>query len=82
MEEIEKHVNEEHAEPLYHAGKLVGCVKNAHDIDVNLSAHVMLENIVSKASSVLPCCMLCATPALTQTRLNMSSTAAKRPAAI
>ena len=53
MEEIEKHVNEEHAEPLYHAGKLVGCVKNAHDIDVNLSAHVMLENIVSKASSVL-----------------------------
>ncbi len=51
--EIEKHVNEEHAEPLYHGGKLVGCVKNAHDIDVNLSSHVMLENIVSKASSVL-----------------------------
>ncbi len=53
MEEIEKHVNEEHAEPLYHMNKLVGCVKNAHDIDVNLSSHVMLENIVSKASSVL-----------------------------
>ena len=53
MEEVEKLVNEEHAEPLYHGNVLVGCVKNAHDIDVNLSAHVMLENIVSKASSVL-----------------------------
>ena len=31
---------------------LVGCVKRAHDVDVNLSAHTMLENIVTKASSV------------------------------
>ena len=51
--EIEKAVNEEHAEPLYIKEKLVGCVCRAHDIDVNLSAHVMHENIVSKASSVL-----------------------------
>ena len=51
--EIEKHVNEEHAEGLYIDGKLVGCVKAAHDIDANLSSHVMHENIVSKASSVL-----------------------------
>ena len=35
------------------AGKVIGCVKRAHEIDVNLSAHTMLENIVSKASSVL-----------------------------
>ena len=52
-EEIEHLVNEEHAEGLYFAGKLVGCVKRAHDIDVNLSAHVMHENLMSKASSVL-----------------------------
>lgn len=52
-EEIAKLVEEEHAEPLYHDGKLVGAVKRAHDIDVNLSAHVMLENLVTKASSVL-----------------------------
>ncbi|MDE8733676.1 glycine/sarcosine/betaine reductase complex component C subunit beta [Eubacteriales bacterium DFI.9.88] len=52
-EEIAKLVEEEHAEPLYHGGKLVGAVKRAHDIDVNLSAHVMLENLVTKASSVL-----------------------------
>lgn len=53
LTEIEKLVNEEHAEGLYFAGKLVGCVKTAHDIDVNLSAHVMHENLMSKASSVL-----------------------------
>jgi len=53
LADIEKFVNEEHAEGLYHDTKLVGCVVRAHDIDVNLSAHVMHENLVSKASSVL-----------------------------
>ena len=53
LSEIEHLVNEEHAEGLYIAGKLVGCVKRAHDIDVNLSAHVMHENMMSKATSVL-----------------------------
>ena len=52
-EEIARLVAEEHSEGLYHLGELVGCVNRAHDIDVNLSAHVMHENIVSKASSVL-----------------------------
>ncbi len=53
FDEIEHFVGEEHAEGLYHGGKLVGCVKRAHDIDINLSAHVMHENLMSKASSVL-----------------------------
>ena len=53
LAEIEKYVNEEHAEGLYCGGKLVGCVKRAHDIDVNLSAEVMHENIMTKATSVL-----------------------------
>ena len=52
-EEIARLVSEEHSEPLYHNNVLVGCVNRAHDIDVNLSAHVMHENIVSKASSVM-----------------------------
>ena len=52
-DEVARLVNEEHSEPLYHNNVLVGCVNRAHDIDVNLSAHVMHENIVSKASSVL-----------------------------
>ena len=51
--EIQRLVDEEHSEGLYHNGELVGCVNRAHDIDVNLSAHVMHENIVSKASSVM-----------------------------
>ena len=51
--EIEALVKDEHAEPLYHEDKLVGCVKRAHDIDVNLSAHVMHENLMSKATNVL-----------------------------
>lgn len=50
---IKKYVDEEHAEPLYNNGELIGCVKRAHDIDINLSSHVMLENLVSKASNVL-----------------------------
>jgi len=53
FEVIKKYVDEEHAEALYNYGELVGCVKRAHDIDSNLSGHVMLENLVSKASNVL-----------------------------
>ena len=52
-EEIKALVDTEHAEGLYHERRLVGAVKRAHDVDVNLSAHTMLENLVSKASSVL-----------------------------
>ncbi len=50
---IKKLVEEEHSEGLYHNKELVGCVKRAHDIDVNLSAHVMHENLTSKATNVL-----------------------------
>ena len=53
LSEIEALVSDDHAEPLYFENQLVGCVKPAHDIDVNLSAHVMHENLMSKASSVL-----------------------------
>lgn len=52
-EVIRKLVDEEHSEPIYHNKVLVGCVKRAHDIDVNLSAHVMHENLTSKATNVL-----------------------------
>ncbi len=38
---------------IYDNDKLVGMVKQAHDSDENLSAHIMLENIVVKASGVL-----------------------------
>lgn len=41
------------AEGLYNNGEFVGYVKRAHDVDVNLSAHTMFENLVVKASGVL-----------------------------
>lgn len=53
LEEIEKLVNEQHSEALYHDGKLVGCVKRAHDVDLNLTSHIIFENLVVKASGVL-----------------------------
>jgi len=53
MAAIENEVKNNGAEGLYQDHKLVGCVKKAHDIDVNLNAHVILENLVSKATSVI-----------------------------
>jgi len=52
LEDIEKLVAE-HAEPLYLDGKLIGCIKQAHETDINLNSHVILENLVGKASGVL-----------------------------
>lgn len=51
--DIEKAIKEQHAEALMFNDQLVGCIKRAHDVDVNLSAHVIFENLVSKASGVL-----------------------------
>ncbi|CAM2744886.1 glycine/sarcosine/betaine reductase complex component C subunit beta [Hathewaya histolytica] len=50
---IETLVNEKGAEGLYQDGKLVGCVKRAHEVDENLSAEYMLENLAGKATSVI-----------------------------
>jgi hypothetical protein len=50
---IEKLVEDGVAEGLYQDGKLVGCIKRAHEFDINLSSHVMIENLVVKASGVL-----------------------------
>ncbi|ATW27686.1 glycine/sarcosine/betaine reductase complex component C subunit beta [Candidatus Formimonas warabiya] len=51
-EEIKKLVEGHLAQPMYFEGKLVGCVKKAHEFDEALSDHVMFENLVGKASSV------------------------------
>ncbi|MEN3003394.1 glycine/sarcosine/betaine reductase complex component C subunit beta [Dehalobacterium formicoaceticum] len=52
VDEISKLVAEHMGQPLYFEGKLVGCVKKAHEFDEALSDHVMFENLVSKASAV------------------------------
>ncbi|OAN13193.1 glycine reductase [Photobacterium jeanii] len=46
------------AEVLMLDGELVGCVKAAHDEDENLSAHIMLENLCTKASGVMAAMLL------------------------
>ncbi len=46
-------IDQEGAEGLYSGEEIVGAVRRAHDIDPNLNAHVMIENLVSKASSAL-----------------------------
>ena len=51
--DVLSHISASGAEPLYHGDAIVGCVKRAHDIDENLTAHVMLENIASKATATL-----------------------------
>lgn len=53
LEKIESEIAKRGAEPLLHKGAVVGCVKRAHDIDVNLNAHVIFENLVVKASGMM-----------------------------
>ena len=53
IDKIENLVSNLGAEGLYIDGRLVGCVRRAHEFDPNLSAHYMLENLVVKASGAL-----------------------------
>ncbi len=53
LSRIMTEIDERHAEPLQAGGKVVGCVKRAHDIDPNLDSHVIMENLVVKATGVL-----------------------------
>lgn len=53
VEEIDELIQHARAEAIYLNGEVIGCVKAAHDIDEALSAHVIFENLVSKASCVL-----------------------------
>lgn len=53
LSEIEKLLENHVAEGLYDNGKLVGCVKRAHEFDKNLTSHIIVENLAVKASGVL-----------------------------
>lgn len=39
--------------PLYHRGRVAGCVHRDHDKDDNLKAQVLMENLLAKASAAL-----------------------------
>lgn len=51
--EVEEQIQTKHAEPLYLGSRLVGCVKRAHEYDTSLTAHVMAENYIAKASATV-----------------------------
>ncbi|MCC5910286.1 MAG: ketoacyl-ACP synthase III family protein [Clostridiaceae bacterium] len=53
LEDINQAIEQYHAEAIYHENQVVGCVKRAHEVDPNLNAHIMFENIVVKATGVL-----------------------------
>jgi hypothetical protein len=53
MDKIMQVIQEEGALPLYYQRKIIGAIKRDHDDDDTLKAHVLLENMVSKASGSL-----------------------------
>ena len=54
LEEINKHIAEEEALPLYAGGdRLIGCSRRDHDQDESLFAGVLYENLTVRASGVM-----------------------------
>lgn len=51
--DIKKMVDSHTAEGLYLEHQLVGCIRQAHESDENLAAHIILENLATKASGIL-----------------------------
>lgn len=55
QESIDYLIREQQALPIDLDGKRIGCVKRGHEFDPNLSPYVIMENLTTKASSVLTC---------------------------
>jgi hypothetical protein len=53
LDQIRKVIDEEGALSLYYQTRLIGAIKRDHAQDDTLKAHVLLENMVSKASGAL-----------------------------
>ncbi|MCL2528531.1 MAG: glycine/sarcosine/betaine reductase complex component C subunit beta [Defluviitaleaceae bacterium] len=67
IETITEQLETQGAEGLYNENTLVGCIKKAHAFDQALTAHVMYENLTSKASAALSMALLFAKTGLTPT---------------
>ena len=50
-ERLQAEIETDQAVPLLFSGQTVGCVKRAHDLDENLAAPVMLENLACKGTA-------------------------------
>lgn len=53
LEQINSQIAAKTAMPLEYKGKVVGCVKRAHEVDANLKATIIFENLAAKASGAL-----------------------------
>jgi len=53
LSDIELEVKNKKARPLFHGGKVVGCVRSGHELDDCLFAYVLMENLANKAGGVL-----------------------------
>ncbi len=53
MEEIRRKIDRDRSLPLYHDDVLIGCFQRHHDEDESLQTHVLLENLITKASAYL-----------------------------
>ena len=56
LKDINQKIEEGSALPIYHDGSVVGALRRDHDKDETLKAHVLMENLMAKASGAL--CML------------------------
>ncbi|MGI5839490.1 MAG: glycine/sarcosine/betaine reductase complex component C subunit beta [bacterium] len=68
--EVDRAVNEQHAVPLRCGDKAVGYIRRAHDRDDNLSAHIILENTVTKSSGMLALLQLMANAGIEPTAID------------
>lgn len=53
LDKIIERVEKEGALPLLYEGQTVGCVRRDHETDDTLKAHVLMENLMTKASGAL-----------------------------
>ena len=53
LNKIGERVEKGEALPLYYGGQIVGCLRRDHDADDSLKAHVLMENLMAKASGAL-----------------------------
>ncbi len=53
MEQIQEKISGHGSLPLYNQGRIVGCFHRHHEQDESLKAHVLMENLMTKASGAL-----------------------------
>ena len=53
LDAIEKEIAAKAALPFFFGNQVVGCCRRGHEIDESLSAHVLLENLATKAGGLL-----------------------------